>query len=93
MMPSVFLASIFPYPLNSIIYSVVNLYMFVIIIWALLSWFNRGAGVINDIYQALDKLVEPFVGLFRRFIPVAGGMDFSALVAILVLQIVARILL
>jgi uncharacterized protein YggT (Ycf19 family) len=93
MTPSVLLVSIIPYPLNSIIYSVINFYMIVIIVWALLSWVNKGSGFINDLYQMLDKLVEPYVGLFRRFIPAAGGMDFSALVAILVLQIVARILL
>jgi YggT family protein len=30
--------------------------------------------------------------LFRRFIPTAGGMDFSPIVAIIVLQVVARLI-
>jgi YggT family protein len=33
------------------------------------------------------------VRIFKRFIPPLGGMDFSPLVALVVLQIVARFLL
>ena len=43
-----------------------------------------------DVYRVLGSLVEPYLGLFRRFIPPMGGMDFSPLVAILVLQFVVR---
>ncbi|HBT94634.1 MAG TPA: YggT family protein [Coriobacteriia bacterium] len=70
----------------------INLYVFIVIAWAILSWFNKGSGVVNDIYQALDKIVAPFVDIFRRFIPATGGMDFSPLIAIIVLQLVGRLL-
>jgi uncharacterized protein YggT (Ycf19 family) len=36
----------------------------------------------------LATIVEPYLGVFRRFIPAFGGMDFSPLAAILVLQFV-----
>jgi uncharacterized protein YggT (Ycf19 family) len=91
--PAALFASVVPYPLNTVLYSVGQLYMFVIVVWAILSWFNKGKGLVNDVYQVLDKIVSPFVGLFRRFIPTAGGMDFSPLIAIILLQVVLRFLL
>jgi YggT family protein len=93
MTPAVLVFSIVPYPVNVALQAVVQFYVLIIIVWALISWFNKGAGLVNDVYQALDKLVKPFVDIFRKFIPAAGGMDFSPLIAILVLQIVARFLL
>jgi YggT family protein len=78
--------------IGSIIIYAVNFYVLIIFVWAILSWFNKGTGVVNDIYQALDKIVSPYVGLFRKLIPSAGGMDFSPFIAIIVLQIVVRIL-
>jgi uncharacterized protein YggT (Ycf19 family) len=70
----------------------VQFYVILIIAWAILSWFKQGTGFVNDLYGILDKIVDPYVGLFRRFIPVAGGMDFSAFVAIIVLQVVLGLL-
>jgi YggT family protein len=92
-MSSVFVFSLIPYPLNVVLYYLVQGYVLVIVFWAVLSWFNKGKGLVNDVYNALDKLVDPFIELFRRFIPTAGGMDFSPLVAILILQILVRFLL
>jgi uncharacterized protein YggT (Ycf19 family) len=92
-MPAALFASVVPYPLSAILYSVGQLYMFVIVVWAVLSWFNQGKGLVNDVHQVLDKIVSPYVGLFRRFIPTAGGMDFSPLVAIILLQVALRLFL
>jgi YggT family protein len=85
--------SLVPYPLNMLLSSLVQFYVLLIIAWAVLSWFNQGTGFIGDIYRILDRVVDPYVSLFRRFIPLAGGMDFSPFVAIIVLQIVFRLLL
>ena len=80
-------------PIASILLNLINIYVIVIIVWAVLSWFNQGRGLVNDIYNALDKIVSPYVDIFRRFIPRAGGMDFSPLVAILVLQLFSRLII
>jgi YggT family protein len=80
------------FSLRTILMYAINFYVLIIVAWAILSWFNKGSGVVNDIYQALDKIVSPFVDIFRRFIPTAGGMDFSPFIAIIVLQIVGRML-
>ena len=46
---------------------------------------------------ALNELVwnvtEPVLAPIRRYLPIAGGMDFSPLVALLLIQILASIIL
>jgi uncharacterized protein YggT (Ycf19 family) len=39
----------------------------------------------------LRDVTEPYLSIFRRFIPAIGPLDFSPIVAILVLQIVGGI--
>ena len=80
-------------PIASILANLLHAYTIVIVVWALLSWFNQGRGLVSDIYNALDKIVSPYVDIFRRFIPRAGGMDFSPFVAILVLQLFSRLVI
>ena len=50
-------------------------------------------------YQWLDKVLtflrdvsEPYLSIFRRFIPPLGPLDLSPIVAILLLQIVGNII-
>ena len=75
-----------------------QLYMWVIIARALLSWFPQRYGTpLYRVNRALVSATEPYVGLFRRYLPLgrlgAVGLDLSPLVALLVLFIVIRILL
>ncbi|GHT78148.1 hypothetical protein FACS1894104_0920 [Actinomycetota bacterium] len=81
------------YMLANIITTVLNVYTLLVFAWAILSWFNKGSGILGDIYNALNSIVGPYVNLFRRFIPPLGGMDFSPLIALVVLQLVSRILI
>ena len=46
----------------------------------------------EDIRGALLTLTEPYVGLFRRFVPPLGGVDFSPVLAILVLEVILRLM-
>ena len=71
----------------SIIVQVLNFYTILIIVYTLMSWFPM-RGMLYDIYRVLASVVEPYVGVFRRFMPPLGGLDFSPFVAILVLQFV-----
>ncbi len=50
------------------------------------SWSSAVLGFLRDV-------TEPYLGLFRRFIPPIGPVDVSPIVAILVLQIVGGILI
>ncbi len=63
---------------------VLNLYMWLIIIRALASWFSPDP--YNPIYLFLIRVTEPVMGYIRRFLPTRAGMvDLSPLVAILVI--------
>lgn len=47
----------------------------------------------NQIRMALDKLVDPLLNPIRRFVPAIGGLDFSPLILILLLQALEYILI
>ncbi|MDF1543045.1 MAG: YggT family protein [Anaerosomatales bacterium] len=75
----------------TLIYAVSRLldfYSLIIFIYVILSWFPVGrGGVVTDIYRVLASVCEPYIGIFRRIVPsVGGGIDFSPLVALLVLR-------
>lgn len=76
--------------LASLILTLGDTYSLVIFVYVMMSWFPAG-GVVSDIYNALGRICEPYLGLFRRFIPPIGGMvDISPVVALLVLQFGVR---
>lgn len=62
-----------------------RIYSWVLIAYVLMSWL-RPSGTLREIYQGLGTICEPYLGIFRRFVPIAGGMDFSPLVALIVLN-------
>lgn len=47
----------------------------------------------NSILKVLVLAVDPFLNLFRKFIPPLGAFDFSPIVAFIVLEIVKYIVL
>ncbi|MGN0075642.1 MAG: YggT family protein [Parafannyhessea sp.] len=70
-----------------------NFYEILIFVQCILSWFvQSGNGFVADLYGALSTIVDPFVNLFRRFIPPFAGMDWSPFVAILVLQLIQQLI-
>ncbi len=79
--------------LMHLIVQLVDLYTFIIFIYVLLSWIPTKQGVLQNIDEVLGKLCDPYLDLFKRFIPPLGGMvDISPIVAIVVLQLVVRVL-
>lgn len=69
----------------------VDFYEILIVVWCFLTWIPmRQGGIMEDIATAIGRLVEPYLGLFRRIIPSLGGIDFSPMVAMLALELVWR---
>ena len=61
---------------------VLQLYMWIIIIRALLSWVNPDP--YNPIVQFLNSITEPILYRVRQLIPMSGmGIDFSPIIVIL----------
>lgn len=75
-----------------ILLSAFDLYAMIIIIYVLMSWLPNRQGLVGDIYNALGRLCDPYLDLFKRIIPPIGGMvDISPIIALIVLQVVARL--
>ena len=68
-------------------------YSMIIFVYGMMSWLPTDRGLLADIYHVLGKVCDPYLNLFRRFIPPIGGMvDVSPIVALLVLQFGVRLL-
>lgn len=63
----------------------IGLYITLICIWCLLSWFPNARS--TQLGALIDRLVEPYMRWFD-FIPPLGGVSFSPVVAIFVLYLV-----
>ena len=77
--------------LGDVVLGLLRFYSMLILIYVILSWFPVGrGGILTDVYRVLASVCEPYIGIFRRIVPVAGaggaGVDFSPLVALLVLN-------
>jgi YggT family protein len=66
------------------IYTVVRMYVFAILIYAILSFVNPGT--YNPLSSVLASISEPLLRPFRRIIPTIGGLDLSPLFVIISLQ-------
>ena len=72
--------------------SIISIYLWVIIINALLSWLvafnilNTQNRFVFSILDATYKLTDPILNQIRRFIPIFGSIDISPLVLILALM-------
>lgn len=71
---------------------IVRFYILLVMIWAVLSWFDHSKGFLRDLYTVLDSLVGPYVNLFKKFIPPIGNVDFSPIVAVILLEVLLRLL-
>ncbi len=54
------------------------------IIRALMSWISQGRSPVDYL---LLQLTEPLMAPIRRILPAMGGIDFSAMVVILILYL------
>lgn len=69
-------------------------YNYLILGYVLLSWFPiRPGGLMDDIGAVLQSLVGPYLNFFRRFIPPLGMIDWSPVVAILVLSLLENLII
>ncbi len=79
--------------LLTIIVKLADLYSMLIVVYVLMSWFPSMNGIIGDIYRTLGRGCDPYLNLFKKFIPPIGGMlDISPIVALLVLQFGVRLI-
>jgi YggT family protein len=73
--------------LLSTISSFIGIYLALLFIRILLSWFPQ-VNWFNPPFSILSQLTDPYLNIFRSIIPPIGGLDFSAILAIVLLQVV-----
>ncbi len=84
--------------MGKIIFWALNIYEFLIILAVFKSfmiYFSRGNRLSYFITKLnfVDTLTDPYLNIFRKFIPPAYGLDFSAMIGLVILQMIKRIVL
>lgn len=73
-----------------IIQTLGSLLMIIVIVDILLSYF---VSPYNKIRMTLDRIVNPMLDPIRKVIPPIGGLDLSAIVLIILIQVVEWLLI
>jgi len=84
------LPSIIAYSAFDLLDTVTQIYIFALIIQALMSWVGNGYG--NPMVEILNNLTEPLLRPIRKLIPMVGMIDLSPMVAIMGLYVVSIVL-
>ena len=68
-----------------------SIYTLILLVRVLLSWFpNLDWG--NPVLATVSSITDPYLNAFRGLIPPLGGLDLSAILAFLALQLVQTLL-
>jgi YggT family protein len=59
----------------------IEVYILVILLWVLLSWFRLPYSL-NPVQRFLHDVVNPYLSLWRRILPMVGPLDLSPIAAI-----------
>src|SRR5437762_84994 len=72
----------------------IGLYWLVIFVYILASWLRLPySPTLNRIQRFLYDVCEPYLRLFRRLLPSAGGIDFSPILGFIALSAIDRLLI
>lgn len=73
-----------------LIIRLVDLYSLVVLVAVVLSWIRLDRR--HPLVSVVDSLTEPVLGPIRRALPPMGGLDFSPMLLLLVLQVLKGLL-
>lgn len=85
-------------PVFELIDTVINLYIWALIISAILSWLiafnviNSHNRLVYTVGDFLYRITEPALRPIRRLVPLMGGVDISPVVLILLLWFIRRVM-
>ncbi|MGD1866759.1 MAG: YggT family protein [Phormidesmis sp.] len=69
------------------VYAFLQIYSILLIIRVLLTWFPN-VDWSNPLLATLAQLTDPYLNLFRSIIPPIGGLDLSAILAFIALNLI-----
>jgi YggT family protein len=76
---------------DAMLIALIDLYSLVVLASVILSWVRPDPD--NAIVRVIHQLTEPVLSRVRQIVPAAGGLDFSAMVVLIGLQLLKRLLL
>ena len=71
--------------------STLSIYSLVLIVRVLLSWFPN-LDWSNPILSTIGSITDPYLNAFRGLIPPIGGLDLSAILAFIALNLMEQLL-
>ena len=70
-----------------------EIYSLILLVRVLLSWFPNLDWGSNPVLATVSSITDPYLNAFRGLIPPIGGLDLSAILAFLALQLLQNLLL
>jgi YggT family protein len=86
-------------PVSDLILVVLELYTWVVILSAIMSWLvafnvvNTSNRLVYTIGEFLYRLTEPALRPIRRHLPMIGGVDISPIILLLLLYFLKRVVI
>lgn len=74
--------------LVNILQDLIYVYTLVLVVYALLSWFPGARD--SKFGQIIGRLAYPYLSFFDSILPSLGGISFSVIVGVLVLQLASN---
>jgi YggT family protein len=72
-----------------VLVTILEVFSLMLLVRALLSWFRpQRGGLLGQVDDVLTTITEPVVGPVRRVLPRMGPFDFSALIVMVVINVV-----
>ncbi|HEY3500006.1 MAG TPA: YggT family protein [Polyangiaceae bacterium] len=69
----------------------IDLYSLIVLVAVVLSWLRLSPE--NPVVRVVSFLTEPVLEPLRKILPDLGGLDFSAMILLIGLQLIKRLLL
>ena len=77
--------------LIGVLIQTLSIYTLVLVVRVLLSWFPN-LDWSNPVLSGVSAITDPYLNAFRGLIPPLGGLDVSAIVAFLAVQLIQSLL-
>ena len=74
-----------------VLHNLIRILSLILVLYALISWFPGARD--SDFGRLLETLVQPLVSPFRRFNLQIGGLDFTLVLVLFLLQFLDKLLL
>jgi len=79
--------------IESFIDAFILVYILLIFAFIILSWVRLPYSIwMNRVQRFLYDVVDPYLRLFRRFVPMVGPLDLSPVIAVLVLIVLRQVI-